>query len=88
MAALGIAGTALALLFFYAMLNRYGASRASLVTYLLPPFALVYGVIFQNEKMTLNALLDLALILAGVALGSGFLQMARRRAAAPATPRP
>jgi drug/metabolite transporter (DMT)-like permease len=87
-AALGIAGTALALLFFYAMLNRYGASRASLVTYLLPPFALVYGVIFLNEKMTLNALLGLALILAGVALGSGFLQMARRRAAAPATPRP
>jgi drug/metabolite transporter (DMT)-like permease len=87
-AALGIAGTALALLFFYAMLNRYGASRASLVTYLLPPFALVYGVIFLDEKMALNALLGLALILAGVALGSGFLQMARRRAAAPATPRP
>jgi drug/metabolite transporter (DMT)-like permease len=87
-AALGIAGTALALLFFYAMLNRYGASRASLVTYLLPPFALVYGVIFLDEKLALNALLGLALILAGVALGSGFLQMARRRAAAPATPRP
>ena len=87
-AALGIAGTALALLFFYAMLNRYGASRASLVTYLLPPFALVYGFIFLNENMTLNALLGLGLILAGVALGSGFLQMARRRAAAPATPRP
>ena len=87
-AALGIAGTALALLFFYAMLNRYGASRASLVTYLLPPFALVYGVIFLDEQLTLNALLGLALILAGVALGSGFLQLARRRAAAPATPRP
>jgi drug/metabolite transporter (DMT)-like permease len=87
-AALGIAGTALALLFFYAMLNRYGASRASLVTYLLPPFALAYGVIFLDERMTLNALLGLALILAGVALGSGFLQLARRRAAAPATPRP
>jgi drug/metabolite transporter (DMT)-like permease len=87
-AALGIAGTALALLFFYAMLNRYGASRASLVTYLLPPFALVYGVIFLDEQLALNALLGLALILAGVALGSGFLQLARRRAAAPATPRP
>jgi drug/metabolite transporter (DMT)-like permease len=87
-AALGIAGTALALLFFYAMLNRYGASRASLVTYLLPPFALVYGVVFLDERMTLNALLGLLLILAGVALGSGFVQLARRREAAPATPRP
>jgi drug/metabolite transporter (DMT)-like permease len=87
-AALGIAGTALALLFFYAMLNRYGASRASLVTYLLPPFALFYGVVFLDERVTLNAVLGLLLILAGVALGSGFLQLARRRAAAPATPRP
>jgi drug/metabolite transporter (DMT)-like permease len=87
-AALGIGGTALALLFFYAMLNRYGASRASLVTYLLPPFALFYGVVFLDERMTLNAVLGLLLILAGVALGSGFLQLARRRAPAPATPRP
>jgi drug/metabolite transporter (DMT)-like permease len=87
-AALGIAGTALALLFFYAMLNRYGASRSSLVTYLLPPFALFYGVVFLDERMTLNAVLGLLLILAGVALGSGFMQLARRRAAAPATPRP
>jgi drug/metabolite transporter (DMT)-like permease len=84
----GIAGTALALLFFYAMLNRYGASRSSLVTYLLPPFALVYGVVFLDERVALNAVLGLLLILAGVALGSGFLQLARRRTTAPATPRP
>jgi drug/metabolite transporter (DMT)-like permease len=87
-AALGIAGTALALLFYYAMLNRYGASRSSLVTYLLPPFALVYGVAFLDERMTLSALLGLLLILAGVALGSGLFGLARRRAAEPATPRP
>jgi drug/metabolite transporter (DMT)-like permease len=87
-AALGVAGTAFALIFFYAMLNRYGASRASLVTYLLPPFALIYGVLFLDERMTLNAVLGLLLILAGVGLGSGFLQLARRREAAPATPRP
>jgi drug/metabolite transporter (DMT)-like permease len=84
-AALGIAGTAIALLFFYRMLGRYGASRASLVTYLLPPFALVYGVIFLNERVTLNAALGLLLILAGVALGSGVLRAARREPA-PATP--
>jgi drug/metabolite transporter (DMT)-like permease len=87
-AALGIGGTALALLFYYAMLNRYGASRSSLVTYLLPPFALFYGVVFLDERMTLNAILGLLLILAGVALGSGLLGLARRRAAEPATPRP
>ena len=87
-AALGLAGTALALLFFYAMLARYGASRASLVTYLLPPFALFYGLAFLDERMTLNAVLGLLLILAGVALGSGVFQLARSRSAATATPRP
>jgi drug/metabolite transporter (DMT)-like permease len=85
-AALGVGGTAVALIFFYRMLVQYGASRASLVTYLLPPFALVYGVIFLDERVTLNAGLGLVLILAGVALGSGVFRLARREPA-PATPR-
>jgi len=69
--ALGVFGTAIALLFFYRLLKRYGAARASLVTYLLPPVALVYGVLILNEEVTLNVALGLILILAGVALGSG-----------------
>jgi drug/metabolite transporter (DMT)-like permease len=85
-AALGVGGTAIALIFFYRMLVQYGASRASLVTYLLPPFALVYGVIFLDERVTLNAALGLVLILAGVALGSGVFRLARREPAS-ATPR-
>jgi drug/metabolite transporter (DMT)-like permease len=86
-AALGILGTALALLFFYRMLASYGASRASLVTYLLPPTALVYGALILDERITLNAILGLLLILGGVALGSGFVRLGRREAA-PATPQP
>jgi drug/metabolite transporter (DMT)-like permease len=86
-AALGIGATAIALLFFYRMLVSYGAARASLVTYLLPPFALVYGVLFLDERVTLNAALGLLLILAGVALGSGVFRLARRRQPVPAAPR-
>ena len=82
-AALGIFGTAVALLFFYRLLNRYGAARASLVTYLLPPVALVYGVLILGEEVTLNAALGLVLILAGVALGSGADGLLRRRRRAP-----
>jgi drug/metabolite transporter (DMT)-like permease len=77
--ALGVLGTAVALLFFYRLLNRYGAARASLVTYLLPPVALVYGVLILDEEVTLNAALGLVLILAGVALGSGVGSRLRRR---------
>jgi drug/metabolite transporter (DMT)-like permease len=77
--ALGVLGTAFALFFFYRLLNRYGAARASLVTYLLPPVALVYGVLILDEQVTLNAALGLVLILAGVALGSGADGLLRRR---------
>ncbi len=77
--ALGVLGTAVALLFFYRLLNRFGAARASLVTYLLPPVALVYGVLLLDEQVTLNAALGLVLILAGVALGSGVGGRLRRR---------
>jgi drug/metabolite transporter (DMT)-like permease len=86
-AVLGILGTAIALLFFYRMLSSYGATRASLVTYLLPPTALLYGALILDEPITLNAILGLALILAGVALGSGLLRFPRREPL-PATPRP
>jgi drug/metabolite transporter (DMT)-like permease len=86
-AALGVGGTAIALIFFYRMVISYGSSRAALVTYLLPPFALFYGVVFLDESVTLNAALGLVLILAGVALGSGVFRLARRREPAPATPR-
>ena len=81
--ALGVLGTAVALLFFYRLLTRYGAARASLVTYLLPPVALVYGVVILDETVTPNAALGLVLILAGVALGSGAGALARWRSRTP-----
>jgi drug/metabolite transporter (DMT)-like permease len=88
---LGVLGTAFGLLLFYRLLTSYGAARASLVTYLLPPVALVYGVLILDEEITLNAALGLVLILAGVALGSGAARGLRRRGREPepasATPR-
>ena len=81
-AALGIAGTAVASIVLYRMLVAYGSARTTLVTYLLPPFALFYGVVFLDERVTLHALLGLILILGGVALGAGVLRLRRRRPAA------
>jgi drug/metabolite transporter (DMT)-like permease len=80
---LGVLGTAFALLLFYRLLTSYGAARASLVTYLLPPVALFYGVLILNEEIALNAALGLVLILAGVALGSGAVLGRRRRGPEP-----
>ncbi|MDQ3669587.1 MAG: DMT family transporter [Actinomycetota bacterium] len=83
---LGIVGTAIAYLFFYRMLAAYGASRAALVTYLIPPIALVYGIVLLDERLTAGALAGLVLTLVGVALASGLVGVPRRREVVPAAP--
>jgi drug/metabolite transporter (DMT)-like permease len=83
-AVLGVLGTGAGLLMYLNMLERYGSSRASLVVYLLPPTALFYGAIFLDEPLRLTAIAGLALILVGVALGSGVVRPIRRRQPVPA----
>jgi drug/metabolite transporter (DMT)-like permease len=88
-AALGLMGTAIGLLLYLNLIERHGSSRASLVVYLLPLTALFYGAVFLDEPIRVTAIAGLALILAGVALGSGVVRPMRRRAPAPApTPSP
>lgn len=76
--ALTLAGTALAQLVLFRMLALHGSSRLSLVTYLMPAFALVYGALLLGEEITFSMLGGLVLILGGVALASGALRLRRR----------
>jgi drug/metabolite transporter (DMT)-like permease len=75
---LGAVGLSVAYLLYFALISGAGASYAALVTYLVPGMALVYGAIFLDEEITASALGGLALILAGVALGTGTLRLPRR----------
>jgi drug/metabolite transporter (DMT)-like permease len=77
--ALGVPGTALAYLLFFGLVTGAGAAYASLVTYLIPPIALAYGAIFLDERFGSAAFGGLALILAGVALGTGAVGRSRAR---------
>jgi drug/metabolite transporter (DMT)-like permease len=77
--ALGVPGTALAYLLFFALIAGAGAAYVSLVTYLIPPIALAYGAVFLGERFGVVAFGALALILGGVALGTGVLAPARLR---------
>jgi drug/metabolite transporter (DMT)-like permease len=69
--ALTILGTALAQLILFRTLRLFGSRRLSLVTYLMPGFAVVYGALLLDESVGAAALGGLALILGGVALASG-----------------
>ena len=62
--------TALAFVIFYKLIAEVGAGRASLVSYLAPGVALLYGALLLDEEITVAAIAGLALILGGVALAS------------------
>jgi len=78
--ALTILGTAFAQLILFRILRLYGSRRLSLVTYLMPGFAIVYGALLLDEPVSAAALGGLALILAGVALASGAALLRNRSA--------
>ena len=55
----------LAFLIFYTLIADVGPTRASLVAYIAPAFAVVYGVWLLDEPLTAGAVLGLVLILGG-----------------------
>jgi drug/metabolite transporter (DMT)-like permease len=64
--ALGLGGTGLAMILAYRLIKRVGASRTTIVTYLLPPFAILWGWLILHERPTPTVFLALAFILSGV----------------------
>jgi drug/metabolite transporter (DMT)-like permease len=72
-AALGVGGTGIGMTLAYRLVKRIGASRTTVVTYLLPPSALFWGFVVLHERPDATVFLALALILSGV-----FLINARR----------
>lgn len=65
--ALGVLCTGIAMVMYYRLIARVGASRASTVTYLIPVFAVTWAWWLLEEPVTLPMLLAGALILGSVA---------------------
>ncbi|MDP7150486.1 MAG: DMT family transporter [Paracoccaceae bacterium] len=65
--------TALAYVLYFAILMRAGAANLLLVTLLIPPFAIVYGVLFLGEEMAAEAWGGFAIIAVGFAVTDGRL---------------
>jgi drug/metabolite transporter (DMT)-like permease len=77
---LGVFGTGLAFLVFYVLVERVGATNATLTTYLIPIVAVVAGALLLDERLGVGAGIGGALILLGIWL-------AQRTPAAPTVPR-
>src|SRR3954452_7355041 len=69
--ALGLFGTGLAFVIFYALIATVGPARTMLVSYVAPGFAVVYGAWFLSEPITAGKVIGLAAVLVGSWLGAG-----------------
>jgi drug/metabolite transporter (DMT)-like permease len=76
---LGVVGLGIAYVIYFGLITAAGASRAILVTYLVPPMALFYGATLLDESVSGTDVAGLALILLGVSLGTGVVRQRLRR---------
>jgi drug/metabolite transporter (DMT)-like permease len=78
--ALGAISGGLGWLLYYTVLAECGPAKAAVALYLVPAFAVVYGVVLLGETLTAAAVAGLALVVSG-----SWLAASQRRPSAPAT---
>jgi drug/metabolite transporter (DMT)-like permease len=61
--ALALASTSLAYLIFFRLIRDLGPIRATSVTFLIPAFGVLWGVIFLGEPLTVGMLMGFGLVL-------------------------
>lgn len=71
--AVGVLCTALAYVLFFRLIDTAGPTRALTVTYLVPMFAIGYGVALLGEPLTWSMLAGALVIMLGTALSTGLL---------------
>lgn len=83
---LGVLNTFVAYLLFFTLIAAWGASRTTMVTYLMPPISIVLGLAFgQNETFDLRVLVGAVLIVSGVLVANFWKQIFKPRVVATAT---
>ncbi|PUE39552.1 DMT family transporter [Limnohabitans sp. Hippo3] len=74
----GVLCTGVAYILYFKLIENSGPARALTVTFLVPVFAIAYGVLFLGESVTAWMLLCGAVILLGTALSSGLVKLPGR----------
>ena len=67
---LGVFGSSLAYLFYFRILQHWGATRTSMVAYLLPVVGILLGAIVLSETVSISTLIGAVLVIGGIALVS------------------
>ena len=81
---LGAVGTGFAYLLYYRAVADLGPTTTSLVTYLVPVFAVTLGIVVLDERFHVRMLLGGMMIVVGILLVQRRLRLPGRRAAVPA----
>ena len=76
--ALGVMCTGIAYILYFRMIENLGPARALTVTFVIPVFAVIYGVILLGETISPWMVLCAAIIVCGTALSAGLLKPASR----------
>ena len=75
--AVGVLCTGVAYILYFRLIENVGPARSLTVTFVVPVFAVIYGVIFLGETVSLWMLLCGAIIVCGTALSMGLLKARR-----------
>jgi drug/metabolite transporter (DMT)-like permease len=65
---LGLIGSGLAFIVFFRLIKHWGATRTSLVAYVMPIWGIVLGAVVLGEVISAGRLSGTALVIAGIAL--------------------
>ncbi|WP_332775940.1 DMT family transporter [Polaromonas sp.] len=81
--AVGVLCTGLAYILFFRLIENAGPQRALTVTFVVPVFAVLYGVVLLGEAVTSWMVVCALVIVCGTALSTGLLKLGRIKPAVP-----
>ncbi|MGH2569485.1 MAG: DMT family transporter [Bacteroidota bacterium] len=65
---LGLLGSCIAYLLYFSLIRNIGATKTTMVTYIMPPIGVILGLVFLQEKLDWNLALGLLFIVGSVRL--------------------
>jgi drug/metabolite transporter (DMT)-like permease len=70
--AIGVVCSGIGYLLYFRLIKDVGASSALTVTFLIPIFGALWGILFLGEHLTLNAIIGMGIIIVGTAMVTEF----------------